>query len=65
LAINEELRQLLRSGSFFDPLHVCHKNRCPILVGDRSLVIDHGHLSNFGSDFVGRPLLDLLARSFP
>jgi hypothetical protein len=63
VGINEELRQLLRGGSFFDPLHVCRKNRCPILVGDRSLVIDHGHLSNFGSDFVGRPLLDLLAKA--
>jgi len=63
LGINEELRRLLHGGSFFDPLHVCRKNRCPILVGDRSLVIDHGHLSNFGSDFVGGPLLDLLAES--
>ena len=63
LAINEQLRQLLSDGSFFDPLHVCRKNRCPILVGDQSVVIDHGHLSNFGSDFVGGPLLDLLAES--
>jgi len=63
LAINDQLRKLVPPGSFFDPLHVCRKNRCPILVGDQSLVIDHGHLSNFGSDFVGRPLLDLLAES--
>jgi len=63
VAINEELRQLVPPGAFFDPLHPCRQNRCPILVGDRSLVIDHGHLSNFGSDFVGRPLLDLLAGS--
>jgi hypothetical protein len=63
LAINEQLRRLLPGGNFFDPLHLCRKNRCPILVGERSLVIDHGHLSNFGSDFVGGPLLDLLAKS--
>jgi len=62
IGINRRLRDLAHETGtlFFDPLHVCRGDACPILVGDHSVVIDHGHLSNVGSIVVGAPLRELI-----
>ena len=64
VGINHRLHELARDAGttvFFDPLHVCRGNACPLLAGDHAVVIDHGHLSLVGSDVVGTPLREMLA----
>lgn len=59
--VNTELKGLTFPAMFFDPLSfICHQNICPILLEGRSLFIDHGHLSLFGSDTLGRPLAEVV-----
>ncbi len=65
LSVNDDLERMSQEGAFFDPLaFICRDFMCPVLLDGQPLVIDHGHLTIFGSDTLGRPLAEIAVRNF-